>query len=582
MDCVPYVLLLPSAVLSRILAGLDCEDLSACACACRAWRSAAADDAVWRASASRRFPGFRAAPLPRGSTHRLAVAAACRAATSAAQRSSSVWALKDFTIAVELWWGWAAQPASLRPVFAASWPAEALFEREEGLTQEGCEASDAAEGSPRPTKVTAPCVLNEGESVAQELVKCLDDGISDWDQVVLSPRILARRSDGAVAVICSCTDADPMDCDDLTFGWWWDSTLFFLFPRCRDDTAETVIIELTVELSKSGRQPSVARLSIDAMRNRPACEPAYLLWALERTVPWARCPPPSLLQAAARCALPPPPPSLDAASPLGASSAQTILSCVMSRLDGTALAACACVCRAWRASVAVSRDASLHTFPSLSSTAASLAAARRAVARASRHVSRWQAQRDHFGAASEWALADFVLSIEVWWAPESVGGEGHDEAPQAASLNDAAARPVFAASFPALRLADASTTEVPCELADGESALATFAHTQPLTAQQATRAASTAACASWRAGRTARRRCCAASRRRGRRRSACLTTAGGSPASIGVAPTVRCFMWRRGGTRRSPSTCAAMWVCRWRTKTVRRAPTPSPTSRSAA
>ena len=240
MDCVPYVVLLPSAVLSRILACLDCKDLSACACVCRAWRSAAADDAVWRVSASRLFPGFRAAPLPRGSTHRLAVAAACRAATSAAQRDSCVWALKDFTIAVELWWGWAVQPASLRPVFATLWPAEALFERrEEGLSQEGGEASDVAVGSPRPAKVTAACVSDEGESAAQELVKCLEDGISDWDQVVLSPRILARRSDGAVAVICSSADAEPMDCDDLTFGWWWDNPLFFLFLRCRDDTAET-------------------------------------------------------------------------------------------------------------------------------------------------------------------------------------------------------------------------------------------------------------------------------------------------------------------------------------------------------
>ena len=112
-----------------------------------------------------------------------------------------------------------------------------------------------------------------------------------------------------------------------------------------------------------------------------------------------------------------------------------MISRVLSHLDGRALAVCARVCRAWRAAVAA--------------------------------------------APRAWMLADYTISVEVWWMPTPVEGDGAAD-DVAAAAPRAAARPIFATSFSAQRLATAGSDaggdeavadRMPCELAEGESAL---------------------------------------------------------------------------------------------------------------
>ena len=170
MEAAAQITFLPSTVLSRVFSSLDCEQLAACACVCPTWRAAAGDDSLWRSAAGRVFPGFRSAPLPRGGTHRLAFVAARRAATSAALMQSSVFALKDFTLAAEMWWAPAGGDVALRPIFAASFAADALHKEPAAGGSVG-EASDGAQRQSRVALVTAACVLEEGESAAREFVK---------------------------------------------------------------------------------------------------------------------------------------------------------------------------------------------------------------------------------------------------------------------------------------------------------------------------------------------------------------------------------------------------------------------------
>ena len=493
MEVAAQITFLPSAVLSRVFSSLDCEEIAACACVCRTWRAAAADNSLWRSAAGRAFPGFRSAPpLPRGTTHRVALAAACRAATSAARRDSSIFALKDFTLAVEVWWAPAGGDVALRPIFATSWAADALHEEPAAGGSLG-EASDGAQRQSRVALATAACVLNESESAAREFVK---EWQSQQQLEAFSPRVLARRSDGAVAVMFCYGSLIETDTDEdggvCSMTWLCNGTTsrpppFFLGEGCRDDYVVDIGATLTVELCGSGRQPSVARFSLDQSELDPPLTPAHLLWALERTVPWARC---QAQPAASHPALPLPPLICDASPPATVFSAPNVVSRVLACLDGKVLATCACVSRAWRSAAAAPDSlwsfATARSFPSLFAAAsplppgithaASLAAAFRAVAlaawpsspRASLSI---DDESTPFGAASAWTLADFTMSVEVWWKPAPVGAMGGSEV--------APARPVFAASFSAQRLIDADADagaartradDIPCELAAGESA----------------------------------------------------------------------------------------------------------------
>jgi len=73
--------LLPEEMLATVLGHLSAYDLGAVACACRGWRAAAHNPALWRAACTRAFPGLLPDALARAArlNHRCGARRAARA-----------------------------------------------------------------------------------------------------------------------------------------------------------------------------------------------------------------------------------------------------------------------------------------------------------------------------------------------------------------------------------------------------------------------------------------------------------------------------------------------------------------------
>lgn len=280
-------------LLGLVLARLGGAELAICACVSPDWRTAAADDALWRSVGMREFPALASAPLPPGESHRSAVVAAAVAVAAAARPSwQPLWALADYTIAGEVWW----QPDDKqppRPLFAATWPATALFRPVEPRK---CSVSDV------------PCALGPGVNAVASLHAChlpgrserarateggeegSEDSATDnaeWRTVAraISCRLHVRRSDGAVAVLFHEPELTEWDqnAGHLTeLSFIGSGSLFSV----RDGGDYNTTDEMTGSLDLSFENASWTASFSLSCSHAEAVTDDDLLWALERTVPW--------------------------------------------------------------------------------------------------------------------------------------------------------------------------------------------------------------------------------------------------------------------------------------------------------
>ena len=432
---------------------LSCCDgvtLAASACVCCCWREAI-NDTVWRSSCKLSFPGLSCcAPLPPGITYRGLLVAARRAASK-----NSLFPLDFYTLAAEVWWKPDGEGGAATCVFAASWKADALFP---------ASYTNSTPPQRRSNIVALPCSL---DAAAREALVCVT---TEWcSQGALTARVLARRADGATAVVFYTTELDEVvklspssSCCESSFCFsfrFLDTPLFYeLDTSCSDVSA-------TLELDFDGAAQCVGRFSINEYVGCAKMWRDDLRMALQCVVPWARCQVPQRHALHAPCVAPASlgPPSATttphSASPAAVLSIPSVISRVLSFTDCSALAACACVCRVWRAAAADDAlwgFAAARAFPGLIASALpigvthknALAAATRAVAIAARpHVEFVPVLTPNL-----LVLDDFSFAIDVWWTPSArlIGGANAAAAEEEIKEKDKAAPLcVFAATFPA-------------------------------------------------------------------------------------------------------------------------------------
>ena len=483
-----HITCLAKSILSRLLSCCDGVTLAASACVCRGWREAT-DDAVWRSSCKLSFPGLSCcAPLPPGTTYRGLLVAARRAASE-----NSLFPLDYYTLAAEVWWKPSGETGAAACVFAASWKADVLFPTSyENSTPPQRRSNIVALPCPLDTAARDALVRVTTEWCSRARVKGRRAALSR----ALTARVLARRADGATAVVFFTTNlkkakklSPSAGSSGSSFRLSWhhlDTPLFYARDHLFSD------VSATLELEFDGAAQCVGRFSIDKDVGCAKMWRDDLRMALQCVVPWARCQVPqrhalrALNMAAASLALLCPTMTTPHSASLAAvMSFPSVISRVLSFTDCSALAACACVCRAWRAAAADDAlwgFAAACAFPGLIASALpigvthknALAAATRAVAIAARpHVEFVPVLTPNLRVVD-----DFTFAIDVWWTPSAhlIGGANVAAEEEKKEKDAAAPLCVFAASFPARNLVALHATghfgvTLQCGLdSDGESA----------------------------------------------------------------------------------------------------------------